>query len=213
MTPETRRIYFRLWIDACTAAGWDNRDDDRRQAVTLECMAAVRGPLVRSSHPEFGPDETTALFTYLEFLAHPEDLDRSARWADCQTDYHAFNRARQADWHEGKAYGQGGSRKLQRERFGGERSAVGGALEPFNPKKIYARHLTAASRHRKKARVLKKVAALIEDPAERARLADATSAGRDLGAQAAKGMPVAPTESNRLQHAQVRQGDSGEVPF
>ena len=152
MTPATRKTYFALWGLAAQANGWRAGDDAQRKAVTLECMAAVRGPLVGTSDPVFGPDETTALFTYIEFLAHQDDLDRSARWADCQTDYKAFNRARQADWHEGKTYGAGGSKKLQRDRFAGEQSAVGGPLEEFNPKKIYARHLTAATRHQAKER-------------------------------------------------------------
>ena len=163
MSPGTRKTYFALWVQTCRAQGWRSGDDAQRKAVTLECMAAVRGPLVGTSDPAFGPDETTAIFTYLEFLAHQDDLDRSARWADCQTDYHAFNRARQADWHEQKAYGKGGSRKLQRDRFSGEETAVGGPLEEFNPKKIYARHLTAATRHQAKQRAGKPDA--VETPA------------------------------------------------
>lgn len=151
MSPATRTRYFSLWGKACAVKGWPAKDNARRRAVTLECMALVRGPAVTTSDPEFGPNEVTALFTYLEFLAHPSDLLRSARWVDCQEDYVAFNRARQADWHEEKTYGRQGSGKLAKNRFGGAKTAEGEPLEPFNPKAIYKRHLTMATRHQAKA--------------------------------------------------------------
>ncbi len=113
-------------------------------------MAAVRGPATDST-TLLDDDEVTALFCYLEFLAHPDDLVRSARWLDCQQDYRAFNRARQADWHEQRMFG-GRKSKLTRDRFAGEKSAVAGPLEKFDPEAIRKRHLTMATRHQKKQR-------------------------------------------------------------
>lgn len=151
MTTGQRTHYFGLWKTACAAQGWSTKDEARRRAVTAECMACVRGPAVSSSN-DLGEDEITALYCYLEFLsAGDADLDASARWLDCQQDYKAFNRAKQADWHEEKAYGKGRN-KLDRNRFKGEASAVGGPLEKFDPEAIKKRHLTMASRHQKKAK-------------------------------------------------------------
>lgn len=153
MTPAERVKYFRdYWPAACAVRGWNRRDDMLRRKVVLDCMAAVHGPLVTTSDPQFRRDETTALFCLLDHLAHPEDLGRAARWTDCMADYRAYNRARQADWHEGKAYGAAGSKKLRRDRFAGRQSATGGPLDPFDPEAIRKRHITMASRHRKKQR-------------------------------------------------------------
>jgi hypothetical protein len=99
MSPGTRTRYFSLWLAACKVKGWDSKDDGLRRATVLSCMAQVRGPAVTTSDPDFGPDEITALFVFLDHLAHPSDLLKSAAWVDCQTDYRAYNRARQADWH------------------------------------------------------------------------------------------------------------------
>lgn len=150
MTPQARAHYHgRLWPAACQAKGWRVGDEVRRRDVVLECMQKVRGPLVTSSHPNFGDDETTALFCYLEHLAAPDDLAKSARWLDCQKDYRAYNRARQADWHQEKTYGRGG-RKLVRDRFKGQASAQGEPLEEFDPAAARKRHLTMVTRHRRK---------------------------------------------------------------
>jgi hypothetical protein len=159
MSPATRKTYFALWIAACKAKGWDSKSDALRRAEVLECMTLVRGPRVTTSDPAFGSDETTALFCYLEFLAHPDSLDHAARWVDCQKDYHAFNRARQADWHEEKAYGKRGSSKLRKYRFAGQQSAAGEPLEQFDPEQIRKRHLTMASRHQRKQRAARECAA------------------------------------------------------
>jgi hypothetical protein len=159
MSPSERVTYFRdFWPAACAANGWKKSDDERRRKVVLQCMEAVGGPLVTTSGGAFGRDEVTALFCYLDFLAHPADLDRSARWADCQEDYHAYNRARQADWYERKAYGSKGSGKLARERFSGARSASGEPLDHFDPKAINKRFVTMASRAQKKERAERQAA-------------------------------------------------------
>lgn len=151
MTTSERNSYFgHLWPAACAVNGWKKSDEDRRRQVTGECMRLVRGPQT-SSTTDFGRDEVTALFCYLEFLAHPDSLDHSARWLDCQKDYKAYNRARQADWHEKKLYG-GSSSKLRRDRFKGAASAVGKPLDEFNPEEIRKRFITFASRHQKKQR-------------------------------------------------------------
>lgn len=163
MTANERSNYFGLyWPKACAAKGWVPNDGERRRAVVLECMRQVRGPLVTTSDPAFGRDETTALFCYLDHLAHPGDLDRSARWLDCCKDYRAFNRARQADWYEEKAYGAKGSKKLRKDRFAGAQSAQGEPLEEFNPRAINARFITMASRAQKKARIARKNAAGVD---------------------------------------------------
>lgn len=151
MTPAQRTRYFKHhWPDACAANGWNTRDEGRRKMVTAECMAAIAGPQTDSTS-DLREDEVTALFCYLEHLAAPDDLDKSARWVDCQQDYRAYNRARQADWHERSLYGKRPN-KLDRDRFDGETSAVGGPLERFDPEAIHKRHLTMASRHQKKLR-------------------------------------------------------------
>jgi hypothetical protein len=158
MTSAARTRYFRLWTNACAAAGWNPKDETRRRAVTSECMRAVRGPAIASS-TDLGEDEITALFLYLEFLAAGDaDLELSARWLDCRTDYKAYSRARQADWHETQTYGRG-QNKLDKNRFAGEVSAAGGPLDKFNPEAIRKRHLTMASRHAAKKKREKETAA------------------------------------------------------
>lgn len=159
MTPAERVTYFRdFWPAACVASGWKKSDDARRRQVALACMSAVGGPSVTTSDPAFGRDEVTALFCYLDFLAHPGDFDRSARWADCQEDYRAYNRAKQADWYERKAYGPKGAGKLARDRFAGARSARGDALDHFDPVAINKRFVTMASRAQKKERAMRHAA-------------------------------------------------------
>jgi hypothetical protein len=150
MTPSARKTYFRLWNAACAVKGWNSGDDDLRRAVVIECMEKVRGPLVTTSSPEFGADETTALFVYLDHLAHPSDLLKAAAWVDCMTDYRAYNRARQADWHEEKAYGKAGSGKLRRNRFAGQKKAAGEALDPLDPAAIQKRFLTMRTRNERR---------------------------------------------------------------
>ena len=152
MTPFARSKYFtELWPAACEGCDWNPKDDAQRRAVALECMRLVRGPLVTTSSPAFGPDEVTALFTYLIHLADPTSLDKSARWVTCQEDYRTFNRAAQADYHEHALYGRG-KNKLDRNRFGGVASAKGGALDTLDAAEVRKRHLTFASRHQKKER-------------------------------------------------------------
>lgn len=149
MTPAARVKYHRdLWPACCRAQRWDVRDVEKRRAIVLECMRLVKGPSVTTSSPIFGADETTALFTYLSFLADQASLDKSARWADCQEDYRAFNRALNADWHERQTYGPEGSKRLQKQRFGGRKTAAGEPLESFDPEEIRKRHITSATRHR-----------------------------------------------------------------
>ncbi|MBI5689292.1 MAG: hypothetical protein HZC55_04285 [Verrucomicrobia bacterium] len=163
MTPAERSVYFgQLWPEACLANEWLVKDEERRRAVTAECMRLVRGPDTDSTSA-LGPDEVTALFTYLRHLADPSSLDKSARWVTCQEDYRTFNRARQADYHERALYG-GKKNRLDRDRFGGATSAAGGPLESLDADEVRKRHLTMASRHQKKQRVDRKVAAMIEVP-------------------------------------------------
>jgi len=170
MNITQRKIYFgTLWPAAAAANGWERKDDAKRHEVLQTCMRLIRAPQVESSS-ELGSDGITALFTYLEFLAHQDNLDLSARWLDCQQDYKAFNRARQADWHERKTYG-GSSKRLASERFAGARSAQGEALDEFNPEAIRQRHLTMATRHQAQQRRQVRAAAqgtLCMTPEERA---------------------------------------------
>lgn len=173
MNAAQRSIYFgELWPAACQAKGWRSGDELRRRHATGECMRLVRGPQTESTS-DLGPDEITALFTYLEHLAAPADVMKSARWVDCQTDYRAFNRARQADWHQAKVYGRRGG-KLTRDRFGGQESAQGEPLDKFDPEAIRKRHMTMAARHRQKQRSgeLGHVAQAAEQKAGQAELLD-----------------------------------------
>lgn len=146
---ERAKYHGTWWPDACQAKGWRVKDEVRRRDVALQCMAAVRGPAVTTSHPDWGHNETTALRTYLLFLADP-GLVNSQRWLDCQKDYVAFNRARQGDWHERQAYGTKGSGKLRRNRFAGAASAQGEPQEEFDPAAARKRHMTMANRNRKR---------------------------------------------------------------
>lgn len=149
MSPEERSQYFgHRWPAACKARGWRVKDDVRRRHETGVCMAAIRAEFTESVSG-LGHDEVSALFCYLDFLAHPGDLKKSANWLDCQQDYRAYNRARQADWHERKTYG-GRGHKLRKNRFKGQASARGEAFDPFDPAEIRKRHLTMRTRHEKK---------------------------------------------------------------
>lgn len=145
MTPKARATYFALWQAAAVASGWNAKDEAKRRAVTTDCMRLVRGPVVKSSS-DLREDEITALFCYLEHLGDPASLEKSARWVTCQEDYKTFSRAKQADWHERETYGTGKNR-LDRDRFAGEVSAQGGALDDLDPEKVRQRHITAANRH------------------------------------------------------------------
>lgn len=154
MNTKARPLYFkRYWPAACQANGWKPTDNDRRRQVTAACMSAIGGPAVSTSAPEWGENETSALFCYLDHLGHPASLEKSAAWVDCQTDYIAWNRARQADWHEAETYGEAaGKTRLDRDRFGGESTAVNAPLEAFDPVKARQRHLTMRNRHAAKKR-------------------------------------------------------------
>ena len=166
MTPGERVKFFRdFWPAACFANEWDIKDDARRRQVILDCMRLVSGPAVTTSDPAFGRDEVTALFCYLDHLAHPADFDKSARWDSCRHDYHTFNRARQADWHERKLYGRKPN-KLDRDRFAGEKSASGDALDDLDPEAVRKRHLTFASRHQRKERAAAKAVKQGRKPAD-----------------------------------------------
>lgn len=142
MNKETRIRYFAFWIAACKVKGWDARDQELRRGQVMFCMDQVGGPMVTTSDPAFARDETTALLVYLDHLAHPDDLVKAAAWVDCMKDYRAYNRAKQADWHEEEAYGAKGSGKLRRNRFGGQQKAAGDTFDPLDPKAIEQRFLT-----------------------------------------------------------------------
>ena len=158
MTDEQRNRYFgHYWPAACQWKGWRVKDEVRRRHTTGECMREIRAPMTEST-TDLGPDEITALFVYLDHLGHPSDLIKAAAWVDVQTDYRAYNRARQADWHERKTYGPGGSKRLRKQRFSGQGSAQGGPFEKFDPAEIRKRHLTTANRHRAKIRREKQAA-------------------------------------------------------
>ncbi len=164
MTPKQRVLFFRdIWPSACRKQGWSSGDDTKRHEIIASCMQLVGGPATRSTG-DLGPDEVTALFCYCEFLAK-ETLEASERWVDCQQDYHAFNRARQADWHEHAMYGNRPN-KLDRQRFAGATSSAGEAAEVFDPEAIRKRHMTMASRHQKRQRTeVKTVTAEVSDRA------------------------------------------------
>lgn len=170
MTPGERIHYHtKLWPAACLANEWDLKDDARRRQVALDCMQLVGGPLVTTSSPLFGRDEVTALFCYLEHLADPSSFDKSARWDTCRQDYRTYNRARQADWHERKLYGQG-KNKLDRDRFAGAKSASGGALDDLDAEETRKRHMTFASRHQRKMRADAKATKQAPQPAEKGQI-------------------------------------------
>lgn len=153
MTPATRTRYFSLWSAACRCQKWDSTDQNLRRDITRQVMAAVGGPDTDSTS-DLGPDEITALFTFLEHKADDASLAKSARWIDCQKDYRMFNRAKQADYHERALYGSNKRKpnKLDRNRFAGQRSALGEPLSDFDPEEARKRHLTMASRHQARQR-------------------------------------------------------------
>ena len=150
MNARQRSSYFLAWAHVCEAQGWNSKDNSKRQGTTAACMAAIGGPTV-SSTSELAEDEITALFCFLQHLADPASLDKSARWDTCRQDYKTFARARNADWHEEQLYGRG-KNKLDRNRFKGEASASRGPLEELDPEEVRKRHLTMASRHQRAAR-------------------------------------------------------------
>jgi hypothetical protein len=172
MNPATRTRYFSLWTKACKCQGWDSTNQDLRRDITRQVMAAVRGPDV-DSITALGNDEITALFIFLEHKADDASLMKSARWVDCQKDYRMVNRGRQSDHHERALYGKSKkANKLDRNRFAGQRTALGHPLSDFDPEEVRKRHLTMASRHQAKQRKERaeadKFAAQIraDDPAE-----------------------------------------------
>ena len=150
MNDAARSRYFgHYWPVAAVGKGWRVKDEIRRRHTTGECMRLIRAPISEST-TDLGPDEVTALFIYLDHLGHPADLLKAAAWVDVQTDYKAYNRARQADWYERKTYGHKGSGKLRKNRFGGQKKAAGEPLEPFDPAAINKRFMTMKNRYRTK---------------------------------------------------------------
>ena len=150
MTPKQRVLLFRsFWPAACKAQHWGTGDDTKRHEVIATCMLEIRGPQTGSTS-DLGPDEVTALFCYLTFLAE-ETLEASENWDECKRDYRTYNRARQADWHERSMYGTRAN-KLDRHRFGGATTAVVDPAESLDPEAVRKRHLTMASRHQAKMR-------------------------------------------------------------
>ncbi|HLP07688.1 MAG TPA: hypothetical protein VK178_05950 [Opitutaceae bacterium] len=150
MTAKTRVFFFaEIWPAVCARQGWKESDRAKRHEVVATCMRCVRGPQVESI-TDLGPDEVTALFCYCEFLA-TETLEAAENWDECMRDYHTYNRARQADWHERSMYGTR-KNKLDRQRFGGAASAVLPPAESLDPEEVRKRHLTMATRHQTKMR-------------------------------------------------------------
>ncbi|HYF52628.1 MAG TPA: hypothetical protein VEA41_00025 [Salinarimonas sp.] len=166
---------------------WRPGDELRRRDVVLFVMKEVRGLQITTSHPDWGRDETTALFCYLDHVAHPDDLQKAAAWLNCVEDYRAYNRARQADWYQRKAYGRGG-RKLVNNRFAGAATAQGEPLEKFDPAAIQKRFVTYASRARAKAK--KQPAGEHADVVKR--VSGQAAAGQDLAGTRA----AAPSDPN-----------------
>jgi hypothetical protein len=153
MSPATRIRYFSLWAAACRCQKWPAKDEAFRRSVTRQVMEAVRAP-VTDSITALDDDQISALFRFLEHKADDADLIKAARWVDCIKDYRTANRARQADYHERALYGSNKRKpnKLDRDRFAGERSALGQPLADLDPEEVRKRHITFASRHQKKQR-------------------------------------------------------------
>jgi hypothetical protein len=126
MNARTRTAYFALWTRVCHVQGWERMGraelEERRRSLTAEVMQQV-GAAPTESTTRLGSAEITALFTCLQHLADPDNLTKAKLWTDCQADYIAFNKSRQADWHERRAYPRGGG-KLDRQRFAGRDAAV-----------------------------------------------------------------------------------------
>lgn len=173
MTPATRTRYFSLWFAACRCQRWSAKDEVFRRSVTRQVMEEIRAPIT-DSITELGNDEISALFRFLEHKADDSDLIKAARWVDCIKDYRTANRGRQADYHERALYGSNKAKpnKLDRNRFAGQRSALGQPLADLDAEEVCKRHITFASRHQAKQRKERaeadKFAAQIraDDPAE-----------------------------------------------
>lgn len=149
MDEEQRARYFgHFWPAACQAKRWRVKDEVRRRHTTGECMRLIGAPETEST-TDLDQNQITALFCYLDHLAHPSSLEKSQRWVDCQQDYKAYNLARISDWHERKTYG-GRGQKLRRDRFKGAASAQGEPQEVFDPAAIRKRHMTMVNRHKAK---------------------------------------------------------------
>jgi hypothetical protein len=153
MTKSARIRYHQTeWPAACAAQGWSPNDTGRRHNVILDAMFLVKGPPVTTSHASFGPAETTALFTYLRHLADPDNITLKLRWDQCMADYITFNEARQADYHEHRAYGPRGSGRFARQRFARKPTAQGDPAEDApDSKTTRDRLMTMRARARKKS--------------------------------------------------------------
>jgi len=119
MNKLTRIHYFtKAWPQACETQGWDPTDEKKRHLVTRQCMLLCGGPDTDSTIL-FGQAEISALFTYLRWLAFPNDPRKCAAWAACQVDYRTRNVAAQGDyWRRKAGYDKGG--RVDRDRFGGK---------------------------------------------------------------------------------------------
>ena len=104
--------------------------------------------------PVYGNESAMLFGDDIDFRAHAIEVDLAGfsammfmlRRAGHGTS--AFNRARQADYYERKTYGQGGSKKLRKNRFCGQQSAQGMPQENFDPEAARKRFVTMKSRYR-----------------------------------------------------------------
>jgi hypothetical protein len=91
MTPKQRSLYFgTLWPAACEVQGWDPKDNERRQAVTLESTG-------KASAGSLNESLISALFDHLKWLADPYSLE-AALPAACPEISEENHRRRQLVW-------------------------------------------------------------------------------------------------------------------
>lgn len=142
MNHAQRKLYHTTyWPRACAAQGWDPRDTARRQSVT----AYVTG---HTSTTQLQQYQVTALFVFLDFLAYPEDFDKSAAWSACKSDPITYNKTRQAKYWERQA-GYTPSGRLRQHRFR-HKIPDSDLSTPLTPAQADQFLLTARSRAKKK---------------------------------------------------------------
>lgn len=133
-----------LWPAASAAQGWDARDKHLRRDIRRDCFEFIGvAASLADAVSAYNNAQVTALFTFLDHLAHPDHIGKMQTWEDCKADYEAFNASKQADYWQRRG-GTGQQGKWVKNRFAKRRTAVAKPFtdEPLTAHEAKCRRLT-----------------------------------------------------------------------
>ncbi|MBN2069130.1 MAG: hypothetical protein JW739_05785 [Opitutales bacterium] len=163
MNKAQRSKYFKqLWPNACRVQQWDPKDTTKRHLITRQCMLLCGGPDT-DSITKIGQAEISALFTYLNWLASPQNLRLQAAWESCMEDYRTRNVTAQGNyWRRRAGYAKAG--KIERDRFSAAPYSGPSGESELTPEEAENYLLTMRSRAKTKKKKGSKYDMFKEDP-------------------------------------------------